>query len=379
MRSRRSNAAPPTFLRKPIILSDLVSAIRVAVEKTKIKPKTVAPKQKSTGSSGIIAEAQASLSLLKQVATVAPYNVNVLITGETGTGKELIAREIHYSSPRVKAPFIALNCAAIPENLLEDELFGHVKGAYTGAQTDRKGRFEQADGGTLFLDEIGDMNLSLQAKLLRVLQERQFEKLGDSGSSSVDVRVLAATSANLDEKISNGEFRPDLYHRLNVVHLKVPALRDRLDDVMPIAKGLLARFCESAGLPPKELTPEIEQVLLTYSYPGNVRQLQNAMERAAVFSGPDPLSIEHLPDDLRNQSEFSAIQHGFVPATIPDEGIDFTEIVSNIEKEILLKTLDKTNGNKMQAAKLLNMKRTTLVEKVKRFELEDDERWMKAS
>ncbi|NNE65141.1 MAG: sigma-54-dependent Fis family transcriptional regulator [Pyrinomonadaceae bacterium] len=373
------------FLRKPIILKDLVSAIRVAVEKTKDRPERPAlepPQSVSAAAaatavshhsrSEIIAESQVMISLLEQVATVAPYKVNVLVTGETGTGKELIAREIHIISPRSNGPFIALNCAAVPENLLEDELFGHVKGAYTGAQADRKGRFEQADGGTLFLDEIGDMNMSLQAKLLRVLQEREFEKLGANNSSTVDVRVLAATSADLEEKIEQGEFRADLYHRLNVVHLNIPPLRERPDDVIPIARGLLSRFCADAGLPDMEISEEIEGVLRSNSYPGNVRQLQNAMERAAVFAGMDELSVEHLPDEIRNQSEFSRIKHGFVPTSIPDEGIDFTEIVSNIEKEILLRTLDKTNGNKMQAARLLNMKRTTLVEKVKRLDIDKE-------
>ncbi|MEZ5308548.1 MAG: sigma-54 dependent transcriptional regulator [Pyrinomonadaceae bacterium] len=379
VRAMKKGAAD--FLRKPIILNDLVSAIRVGVEKTRLAPEREEPVAKpktKAQTSGIIVGSQIMLGLMQQVATVAPYKVNVLITGETGTGKELIAREIHGLSPRSGGPFVALNCAAIPENLLEDELFGHVKGAYTGAQTDRKGRFEQADGGTLFLDEIGDMNLALQSKLLRVLQERQFEKLGANSTRDVDVRVVAATSANLEEKIERGEFRPDLYHRLNVVHLKVPPLRERRDDIIPIAEGLLRRFCEGAGLPEKEISEEIEAVLLNNNYPGNVRQLQNAMERAAVFSGIEPLSVEHLPDEIRNESDFTIINSGFVPTVIPDEGLDLTELVSAIEKEILLKTLDKTNGNKMQAAKLLNMKRTTLVEKVKRLEIEPLEEMSKA-
>ena len=309
--------------------------------------------------------------LLEQVKTVAPYQISVLISGETGTGKELIAKEIHATSDRHEKPFVALNCAAIPDNLLEDELFGHVKGAFTGAETNRMGRFEEADGGTLFLDEIGDMNLALQAKLLRVLQEQRFERLGANGAIEVDVRVLAATSANLKEKMEEGSFRADLYHRLNVVELKVPPLRERRDGIIPIATGLLNRFCEKSGLAYKELDEETEEILLNAEYPGNVRQLKNAMERAAVFSGNGPLKAEHLPDEIREQSDISKLRYGFVPKTIPDEGIDLSEIVLNIEKDILLRTLDKTNGNKMQAARLLNMKRTTLVEKVKRLQLKD--------
>ncbi len=361
------------FLRKPVILSDLVSAIRVAVQKTSKVPQASVSDTMRNPASRIIAESTAMLALLEQVKTVAPYNVNVLITGETGTGKELIAREIHNMSQRSDCSFVALNCAAVPDTLLEDELFGHVKGAYTGAQADRMGRFEQADGGTLFLDEIADMKLSLQGKLLRVLQEREFEKLGGSVSKSVDVRIVAATSANLEEKIAEEGFRPDLFHRLNVVHLKVPPLRSRPEDIIPLAEGLLARFSKTAGLPEKKISEDVKQVLLSNSYPGNVRQLQNAMERAAVFSGDGPLMAEHLPEEIREHSEFSAIQQGMVPLSIPDEGIDFSQIVSDIEKEILLRTLEKTKGNKLQAAKLLNMKRTTLVEKVKRLEIDEDE------
>ncbi len=364
------------FLCKPIALSDLISVIQIAVEKIG-KPRMPLTTQ-TISNSPIIAKSTVMLNVLEQVKIIAPYKINVLITGETGTGKELIARAIHQTSPREKKDFVALNCAAIPEQLLEDELFGHVKGAFTGAQNDRKGRFEQADGGTLFLDEIGDMNLALQSKLLRVLQESEFEKLGSSKTLKVDVRVVAATSANLDNRIANGSFRADLYHRLNVVHLRVPALRERPDDIMSLSQGLLERFCKSAGLPPKTIADETRHALISYSYPGNVRQLQNAMERAAIFSGIEPeVRIEHLPEEIKNQANMFQIPvvNNFVPQTIPDEGIDFSDVVSQVERQLLLQTLDKTGGNKMRAAKLLNMKRTTLVEKIKRLQIEasDDE------
>ena len=288
------------FLRKPIVFNDLINAIRVAIEnKVEPEPELVAPPKPPENQktpylvpkqeSKLIAGSRAMKDLLEQVRTVAPYNISVLIAGETGTGKELIANEIHATSNRAGKPFVALNCAAIPDNLLEDELFGHVKGAYTGAETNRIGRFEEADGGSLFLDEIGDMNLALQAKLLRVLQEQKFERLGANGAIEVDVRVLAATSANLKEKMEDGSFRADLYHRLNVVELKVPPLRERRDGIIPIAQGLLNRFCEKSGLPIKEIDEETKEVLLSAEYPGNVRQLKNAMERAAVFSGAGPL------------------------------------------------------------------------------------------
>ena len=365
------------FLSKPIALNDLINSIRIAVEKIN---QPTAPTAKSNPSkSPIIAESVIMLKLLEQIETIAAYKLNVLVTGETGTGKELIARAVHQTSPRAKKPFVALNCAAVPENLLEDELFGHDKGAFTGAQTERKGRFEQADEGTLFLDEIGDMNLALQSKLLRVLQESEFERLGSSKTIKVDVRVVAATSADLERKIADGSFRPDLYHRLNVVHLKVPALRDRPDDILPIAQGLLSNFCNNVGLPPKKIAEETRRALISYSFPGNVRQLQNSMERAAVFSGVgSEILVEHLPEEIKNQASFSPVSPSaasVVPESIPDEGMDFTGFVSQIERELLLQTLNKTGGNKMQAAKLLNMKRTTLVEKIKRLNIEegDDE------
>ncbi len=361
------------FLSKPIALDELTSAIKIAAEKVNNKTRSTAA---TATNSTIIASSPVMLKLLESVKVIAPYKINVLITGETGTGKELIARAVHQASPRSKNAFVALNCAAIPEQLLEDELFGHVKGAFTGAQTERKGRFEQADEGTLFLDEIGDMNLSLQAKLLRVLQESEFEKLGSSKTVRVDVRVIAATSANLYEKIANGSFRPDLYHRLNVVHLAIPPLRERAGDILPLAEGLLERFCKSTDLPPKTIAPETIHALISYDFPGNVRQLQNAMERSAVFAGTNAqIKLEHLPEEIKTQQNLFQIpaSRNIVPNSIPDEGIDFSGVVSQVERELLLQTLDKTGGNKMQAAKLLNMKRTTLVEKIKPLQIEDHE------
>ncbi len=363
------------FLCKPISLKNLTATIEVAVNRLRDDQ---APTAKiDLPNSPIIARSAIMLLLLEHVRTVAPFKINVLITGETGSGKELIARAVHQLSPRDKKPFVALNCAAVPEQLLEDELFGHVKGAFTGAQNDRKGRFEQADGGTLFLDEIGDMNLALQAKLLRILQESEFEKLGSSQTIKVDVRVVAATSARLETKIADGSFRADLYHRLNVTHLHVPPLRERPDDIISLAEGLLDRFCQTSGLPPKTIAPEIFHALISYDFPGNVRQLQNSMERAAVFSGMESeVRFEHLPEELTHQTALFQIPSGgdanIVPAQIPDEGIDFSNYVSQVERDLLLRTLDKTGGNKMQAARLLNMKRTTLVEKIKRLNIESN-------
>ena len=365
------------FLTKPFALDALSSTISVAAER--VSRQALSATGKGMAAIGIIAESPVMKKLFEQVAAIAPFNTTVLITGETGTGKEMVARAIHQQSPRRGRPLVALNCAAVPEQLLEDELFGHVKGAFTGAQTPREGRFEQADGGTLFLDEIGDMSLPLQSKLLRVLQEREFEKLGSSRTIKVDVRIIAATSANLESRIGEGSFRPDLYYRLNVVHLRLPQLRERPEDIRPLAEHLLARFCASAGLPPKTIDDEVWQALMSYRWPGNVRQLQNAMERAAALSGAAPvIHLHDLPEEVRGGASsgitpvLSAGQAQPSEPAIPDEGVSFDAVVTKVERELLLQSLNKAGGNKMRAAKLLNMKRTTFVEKLKRLQIDTE-------
>lgn len=366
------------FITKPIALADLTSVIQVGSENS-ARRKATQSRGGSSSSTKIICKSPVMLRLLDTIASIATYNSTILITGETGTGKELIARAVHEQSPRSENQLVAFNCAAVPEQLLDDELFGHVKGAFTGAQTAREGRFERADKGSLFLDEIGDMTLPLQSKLLRVLQEREFEKIGSSKPIKVDVRVIAATSANIDEMIQKGTFRADLYYRLNVINLKVPPLRDRVEDIPPIAQHLLSRFCDSAGLPKKAISDDAFQALCMYRWPGNVRQLQNAMERAAAFTGSAPeIHLTDLPEEVRSGSP-SGITPILSPeylrqneATIPDEGLNFDAIVSNIERDLLLQSLEKAGGNKMRAAKLLNMKRTTFIEKLKRLQINTD-------
>jgi DNA-binding NtrC family response regulator len=363
------------FLVKPFELSTLLGAMSVAA--------TRAAKQQSSPvkavKSGIVAESSSMRKLFDQVTTIAPFNTTVLITGETGTGKEMVARAIHSQSPRKDKSLVALNCAAVPEQLLEDELFGHVKGAFTGAQNAREGRFEQADGGTLFLDEIGDMSLPLQSKLLRVLQEREFEKLGSARTIKVDVRIVAATSADLEKRINDSSFRADLFYRLNVVHLKLPPVRDRREDIEPLALHLLARFCESAGLPTKTIADDAWDALKSYRWPGNVRQLQNAMERSAALSGLAPvITLKDLPEEVRGGAPLGItpaigqVEEPAVERAIPDEGLNFDAVVTEVERELLLQSLNKSGGNKMRAAKLLNMKRTTFVEKLKRLHIETE-------
>jgi two-component system, NtrC family, response regulator PilR len=360
------------FLTKPFTPDELLSALRVASERVAAERRTTPGERHAAQVIGTSAKMR---QLLEQVAAIAPFNSTVLITGETGTGKELVARAIHAQSPRTKGAIVALNCAAIPEQLLEDELFGHVKGAFTGAQGAREGRFEQANGGTLFLDEIGDMSLAMQSKLLRVLQEREFERLGSSRTVKVDVRIVAATSANLERRIEENTFRPDLFYRLNVVHLRVPPLRERPEDIRPLAEFLLRRFSVSAGIPPKTVDDYVWDAMAAYKWPGNVRQLQNCMERSAALSGAAPtIMIEHLPEEVRGASVYdNAPKRPPAVPELPDEGVSFDAVVTRVERDLLLQSLDKAGGNKMRAAKLLNMKRTTFIEKLKRLQIGTDD------
>ncbi|HYJ46626.1 MAG TPA: sigma-54 dependent transcriptional regulator [Pyrinomonadaceae bacterium] len=362
------------FITKPFELDTLLSTISVATERV---ARRALLSGRGMADVAVVAESAPMQKVFEQVAAIAPFNTTVLVTGETGTGKEIVARAIHQQSPRKGRALIPLNCAAIPEHLLEDELFGHVKGAFTGAQTGREGRFEQANGGTLFLDEIGDMSLPLQAKLLRVLQEREFEKLGSSRSVKVDVRIVAATSADIERRVEDGSFRADLFYRLNVVHLHLPPLRERRDDIPLLAESLLARFCQGAGLPHKSISDEARSVLLSYRWPGNVRQLQNAMERAAAITGAaTTIQLNNLPEEVRGGAASGvtpALAGDSAPApppAIPDQGLSFDAVVTKVERELLLQSLDKAGGNKMRAAKLLNMKRTTFVEKLKRLQID---------
>ena len=361
------------FITKPFALDGLLGTIRVAAERAAAKR---AAGRAAVGN--LIAAAPVMQSLLEEVRAIAPFQTTVLVTGETGTGKEMVARAIHELSPRRDKALVALNCAAVPEQLLEDELFGHVKGAFTGAHAARAGRFEQAEGGTLFLDEVADMSLPLQAKLLRVLQEREFEKLGSSRTVRADVRVVAATSADLWRRIEEGTFRPDLYYRLNVVHLRLPPLRERREDIRPLAEHLLAKFCAGAGLPEKAVSEGAWDALGAYRWPGNVRQLQNAVERAAVLTGAAvAIQLQDLPEEVREAYASSggayapdASKAGRRPPEMPEGGVSFDAVVTKVERDLLLQALAKEGGNKMRAAKLLGMKRTTFVEKLKRLGIE---------
>ena len=304
----------------------------------------------------------------KVIRLVASRRCTVLISGETGTGKEMAARAIHLASDRARRPMVSVNCGAIPENLMEAELFGHVKGAFTGAINHRVGRFEQANGSTLFLDEIADLPFELQAKLLRVLQEREVQRLGSGETIKIDVRVIAATNANLLARVQQGRFREDLYYRLNVVPIHVPALRERISDLPLLAEHFIGKVCEAEGLSSKKMSAEAIRLLSSYSWPGNVRQLENIIEHAVVMSGDrDNLNASDfsLPRSSQPQSG-SSIQ---VPeGRVPDEGLDYTEALRQFERVILEQALTKAQGNKTLAADMLRLPRTTLIHKLRVLE-----------
>ena len=307
------------------------------------------------------------------IRLAAPRRSTVLITGETGTGKEVAARAIHAASGRSTKPMVAVNCGAIPSNLIEAELFGHVRGAFTGAIQPRSGRFEEANGGTIFLDEVGELPLDVQAKLLRVLQEREIQRLGSSETLSLDFRVIAATNCDLQDLVKKRQFRQDLYYRLNVLPLRMPALRERVPDIPVLASHFVRTICRSEGLAEKSLSESAVDALCSYSWPGNVRQLQHAVEMAVVLSGDRSILTAAdfpLPNDSAHQAMDIDLPLSLPPAVqVPVTGLNFDETVNRFERSILEQALSFSSGNKARAAELLQMKRTTLLAKLKSLDM----------
>jgi len=313
----------------------------------------------------LIGESREMRQISHIIRMVSGRRATVLITGETGTGKEVVARSLHLAGPRRRGPWVAVNCSALPENLLEAELFGHVKGAFTGAIQNRTGRFEEAQSGTLFLDEIGDLPLELQAKLLRVLQEREVQRLGSSETVRLDVRIVAATNCDLAERIAQGKLREDLYYRLNVVPIHLPPLRQRRGDVLLLAPYFVEKVCGFEEIPLKSLPPEVLERLSSYPWPGNVRQLENAIEMAVALSG-DRRELTPADFPLPAPSRVAAAVADAVPiVSVPDQGMDYEQTLALIERSILEQALQKTGGNKKAAAEMLRLKRTTLSAKVR--------------
>jgi two-component system response regulator AtoC len=303
------------------------------------------------------------LELFRTVRKIAEFKTTVLIDGESGTGKELVARAIHSSSPRARAAFIAVNCGAIPINLLESELFGHRKGAFTDASRDRKGLFEEASGGTLFLDEIGELPLGLQVKLLRVLQEGEIRRLGDSQDIKVDVRVVAATARDLADEVKRGAFREDLYYRLNVFALHLPALRDRREDIPLLVEHFLARMNARMGLAVSGITAEALRILTSYDWPGNVRELENTIERAIVLAEGPEIDVASLPDRLRAADAETPA----APAPVDDGDLSIKRASRRSEESLIRRALERTKGNRTRAAEFLEISHRALLYKIREY------------
>ncbi len=309
----------------------------------------------------LVGRSKAIRDVIQLVQLIAPRQSTVLISGRTGTGKELVARAIHGASPRSSRPLVMVNCGAIPESLMEAEFFGHVKGAFTGAINHRLGRFEQAQGGTIFLDEIGEMPLEMQSKLLRALQEREFQRIGGSETIKVDIRVIAATNRDLKASVQRGEFREDLYYRLNVVPISLPTLAERVEDLPLLVEHLLTRICRRESLANKKAGPEALRRLMEYSWPGNVRQLENAMEKAVALSGERAILY---PSDFPLPTSPLLAPSPIAPdVRLPPAGLDFGSIVTQFERNLLDQALRLSGGNKKRAADLLRIKRTTFAAK----------------
>ncbi len=357
------------FVTKPFQFDELWHALQGAMEQRRLRTENAWLREQLDqrySFEGIVGRSRAMQDLFQLLQTVAPTSSTILITGETGSGKEIVARAIHHASPRRAHRFMAINCSAIPENLLEAELFGHTRGAFTGAVGTRQGKIEQAHRGTLFLDEVGTMSMALQMKLLRVLQEREFERIGDSQTIKVDVRVIAATNADLTRMVADGSFREDLFYRLNVIPVRLPALRERKEDIPLLVPHFLQKFGAELNRPTLTVSQAALRCLMTYQWPGNVRQLENAMERAVALSGGrTQVEVSDLPPDIQRASEGEPFLYGLA---LPDDGIDFDMFIARIEREVIRKALERTGGNKAAAAQVLNLKRTTLVEKLKRLE-----------
>jgi DNA-binding NtrC family response regulator len=355
------------FITKPFNMEELLSLTDKALNHKKLQQENQQLRtelHKKYQFDQIIGKSEGINAVLSLVERVSDSDSTVLITGESGTGKELIARAVHYNSTRADQPFVAINCGAIPSELLESELFGHVKGAFTGAIANRIGRFEMADSGTIFLDEIGDLEPALQVKLLRVLQERSFEPVGSTKTVQTNVRVIAATNKNLEEQVEAGRFREDLFYRLNVIPISIPALRERRTDIPLLFSHFMEQFNRSKGRKLSGVAVDAMECLSNYNWPGNIRELENLVERLAILKGHGQVEVNDLPAKYRALPTNSPTAANVFE--LPDEGLDFNSAVDQYENNLILRALEKTGWNRNQAALLLRLNRTTLVEKIKK-------------
>ncbi|OGP90922.1 MAG: Fis family transcriptional regulator [Deltaproteobacteria bacterium RBG_16_47_11] len=360
------------YITKPFKIEEIKLIIKNALEKKNLQKENTLLRQVVRDRyhfDNIIGQSPKMLALYDLLEKVGPTKTNILITGESGTGKELVAKAIHYNSSRRDLPFVTLNCGAIPESLIESELFGHMKGAFTDAIATKKGLFEVADEGTLFLDEISELPLLMQVKLLRVLQDREFKRVGGTEDIRVDVRIIAATNKDLEQAVREKRFREDLFYRLNVIQIKLPPLRERKEDIPPLTMHFLKKFSGELNKSISNISAETLQLLLNYEYPGNVRELQNIIERAVALEATQELTVQNLRSYLDEQIH---LKKGVWDLDIPNEGIDLEKLVEDIERTLLLKALDRTRGIKKKAAELLGINFRSMRYRLEKYGLNQD-------
>ena len=353
------------FIEKPLSLEKLLVTIRNALGMLRLKDENETLREMAFRERGMTGSSPAMVKLQEQILLVAPTNASVLITGENGTGKELVARSIHFHSQRKDRPFVEINCAAIPEELIESELFGHEKGAFTGAVAQKKGKFDQADGGTLFLDEIGDMSLKTQAKILRILQERKFERVGGNRTIEVDVRIIAATNKVLEDEIRAGSFREDLFYRLNVVPFTVPPLRERREDIPILVEHFLELYSLREGNERKTITPEAMEALKGGAWPGNVRELKNVVERLVIMTPGATITAAHIPDSVGSGAAARDAEAGRLEGLLERDTL--REARDEFEKEFILRKLEEFNWNISKTAEAIELERSNLHRKIKSY------------
>lgn len=347
------------YVTKPFKVDEIKIILKNALEKRRLERENIQLKRELKDKyqfGNIIGSSPEMVKIYRLIERVAMTRTNILISGESGTGKELVARAIHFNSDRREKSFVTINCGAIPESLMESELFGHIKGAFTGALNNKMGLFEVAHEGTTFLDEIGELPTHVQVKLLRAIQERTFRRVGGTESIQVNVRIICATNKNLTEEIAEGKFREDLYYRLNVIQIHMPPLRDRREDIVPLAQFFLDKYNKALAREIRKISNEAMECLLCYNYPGNVRELENVIERCVALEPSDVILLDTLPEEVRkSRAAPNEVLGGFPSLNIPDDGLSLEGVVEDFEKRLLLQAMERTNGIKKRAAELLNV------------------------
>ncbi|MCB0325563.1 MAG: sigma-54-dependent Fis family transcriptional regulator, partial [Bdellovibrionales bacterium] len=364
------------YLAKPFEAVDVLVTVKKAKERNRLRSENEMLRRqvaKRYSFSNIVANSPSMLEIFETIKKVADYRTTVLLYGESGTGKELIAKAIHHNSARKNRRFVAINCGAIPENLLESELFGHKRGAFTDATRDKKGLLEEAEGGTILLDEIGELPLHLQVKLLRVLQENEIRPVGDSRVIPIDVRVIAATLRDLENDVIEGRFRDDLFYRLNVITLKIPPLRERKEDIPLLVNFFIKKNQEKLGLPVYGISKEAIAILMDHDWPGNIRELENCVERSMILTEGDEISVASLPRTVRGSAPTASGNQGNPAALLPTDELSIKQHTRVLEESLIRRALEKTKGNRTHAAKLLEISHRTLLYKLKEYQLSGDD------